>query len=60
MNMIWHSVYYHHFMPIIPYNRNDILVEPILPFRLNQALPKFNCKDKMDMNLSVCIGHYKL
>ena len=58
--MVANTTYGKHFMTIVLYNRNDVLVKPISPAFINQAEPVLNRKNGLYMYLCVCVWHLLL
>ena len=55
--MVSNTTYGKHFMTIVLYNRNNVLVQPISPAFVNQTEPVLNRKHGMYVYLCVCVWH---
>ena len=57
MEMIGHAIDGDHFVGFVLDDPRDVFVKFRLPFGMDQAFPVLYCKDKLDVELCVGIGH---
>ncbi len=54
--MIGHAVYLKHLVFVLLKNPGYVLMQSFFPVFINERSPKFNCKNKLNVNLCVGVG----